>query len=224
MAWHGYAASQREKLNAVVGYATQMTLLLSHYLGVMLPYEIFMLDAQPMIRQRPWVRLTRARDRLRSLVSTDRNTEAFVTALALLAYNVAYLCFSQDVIIPVEQTVYLLENIAACCQAPGLGRWGVMILSVSTLVLEQGTDGVRLCRDMTDTRQSTAADSKVFGIELARVVQMHAACWTTGKPWELVSMPPPTHSADGLGTHVGNESAEDGDGAWDLVDGSDRPI
>ncbi|KAJ1334582.1 hypothetical protein BSLG_007737 [Batrachochytrium salamandrivorans] len=104
-------------------------------------------------------------DGIRPLYSNESNTEAFVTGLALLNYDIAYMCYTQGIDIPFKRTVYLLENLAACCQALELGK------------------------EFGRPRDTAFTESQLFDLESSNVIQLHAACWTTGKPWELVSPP-----------------------------------
>ncbi|KAJ3117575.1 hypothetical protein HK100_000796 [Physocladia obscura] len=46
----------------------------------------------------------------------------FTIGLAMLNYDIVYLCWTQGVSIPLHQAANTLENLAACCRAPKLGR------------------------------------------------------------------------------------------------------
>ncbi|KAH6563718.1 hypothetical protein BASA60_004699 [Batrachochytrium salamandrivorans] len=153
---------QREKLNAVVGYALHLTLLLSDYLDIPLPFHLCSAGNNSNIRYTAENELD---DGIRPLYSNESNTEAFVTGLALLNYDIAYMCYTQGIDIPFKRTVYLLENLAACCQALELGK------------------------EFGRPRDTAFTESQLFDLESSNVIQLHAACWTTGKPWELVSPP-----------------------------------
>jgi hypothetical protein len=42
--------------------------------------------------------------------------------LAIINYNIVYICFTQNVNIPLERSTNTLDNIALLCQAPELGK------------------------------------------------------------------------------------------------------
>ncbi|OAJ40239.1 hypothetical protein BDEG_24002 [Batrachochytrium dendrobatidis JEL423] len=176
-ALHLLTNQQREKLNAVVGYALQLTIFLSQYLDIVLPFHTTFAGDQSSIQQSFESEIDHG---TKPLFTDEANTESFVTGLALLNYNIAYLCYTQGVNIPFERSVNLLENLAACCQAIDLGR------------------------EFGRPRDTAFTKSQLFDLEASSVIQLHAACWTTGKPWELVS--PPTHAEALMGVKV-DESA-----------------
>ncbi|KAL2916265.1 hypothetical protein HK105_204021 [Polyrhizophydium stewartii] len=198
------SSQQREKLNAVVGYAVQLTLLLAHYLGIKLPYEICWAGSRSFVRQAFTTNLDHG---TRPLHSTESNSEGFVAGLALLNYDIVYLCYTQGVIIPLERSVYLLENLAACCQAPELGR------------------------EFERLRGRPREEAHLFHLEASMVIQLHAACWSTGKPWELVTVPPllsqrpsqppsalPVPAAELEKNDMGVQSGNDQADGWDMLD------
>jgi hypothetical protein len=55
------------------------------------------------------------------LEDDDKNFEKFIHGMAMLNYNLAYLCHTQGVKIPVSQVANTLQSLMACCSAPGLG-------------------------------------------------------------------------------------------------------
>ncbi|GES74180.1 hypothetical protein RCL_jg4569.t1 [Rhizophagus clarus] len=44
--------------------------------------------------------------------------------MAMLNYNIAYLCHTQGIEIPYHKVPHTLHNLSLCCSAPNLGRYG----------------------------------------------------------------------------------------------------
>lgn len=55
------------------------------------------------------------------LEDDDNNFKKFVNGMAMLNYNLAYLCYTQNIKIPVSQTANTLQSLMACCRASDLG-------------------------------------------------------------------------------------------------------
>lgn len=55
------------------------------------------------------------------LEEDDKNFKKFVNGMAMLNYNLAYLCYTQNIKIPVSQTANTLQSLMACCRASDLG-------------------------------------------------------------------------------------------------------
>lgn len=51
----------------------------------------------------------------------DKNFRRFLIGVSMLNYNIAYLCFTQGIHVPLSQVANTLQNLMACCKAPGLG-------------------------------------------------------------------------------------------------------
>lgn len=104
------AQHQIKKVNAFIGYVTQLTILISRYLNIILPFRLSF-AARPSVKMEP--------SGFRSLVLDDGNSEYFVISLALLNYDIGYLCASQGVFINDIQDT--LKNLALLCEAEDLG-------------------------------------------------------------------------------------------------------
>lgn len=55
------------------------------------------------------------------LEEDDKNFKKFIHGMAMLNYSIAYICHTQGVKIPVNQTANTLQGLMAICRAPGLG-------------------------------------------------------------------------------------------------------
>ncbi|KAJ3060885.1 hypothetical protein HDU99_005742, partial [Rhizoclosmatium hyalinum] len=56
------------------------------------------------------------------LFLSDTNRDDFILGLAVLSYDIAYLCWTQGVTVNTAAGCNLLENLAICCRAVKLGR------------------------------------------------------------------------------------------------------
>jgi len=56
------------------------------------------------------------------LFLTDENLEGFTVGMAMLNYNIAYLCHTQGIEIPYLKVPHTLHNLFLCCHASNLGR------------------------------------------------------------------------------------------------------
>ncbi|KAJ3335677.1 hypothetical protein HDU91_002077, partial [Kappamyces sp. JEL0680] len=112
-------SSSLKKINAFTSYVTQMTILLSHYLGVYLPHRLYFADGIPMVCLEP-----NLASGVRPLVLDVSNSDSFVVGFSVLNYNLAYLCASQDVPVPLDRTSATLDLLACLCEAPNLGSPG----------------------------------------------------------------------------------------------------
>ncbi|KAI8637164.1 UV radiation resistance protein/autophagy-related protein 14 [Parasitella parasitica] len=117
------AAYPKEELNAPVGLVVHMLGLIVRYLGIKLPFLIMQKGTRPYIRTiKGSIQLWHS-DRKMPLFleDDDKNFKKFVNGMAMLNYNLAYLCYTQNVKIPVSQTANTLQSLMACCQASDLG-------------------------------------------------------------------------------------------------------
>jgi hypothetical protein len=55
------------------------------------------------------------------LEDDDKNFKKFIHGMAMLNYNIAYICHTQGVKIPLNQIANTLQGLMAICRAPGLG-------------------------------------------------------------------------------------------------------
>lgn len=133
-AYGDYLAYPREKFNAGLGHAVHITIIMSHYLGVTLPFQIVYRGSKSVAKP-GIISLTGLLDKSAMvpnqlpLYLTDTNAETFGIGLAMLNYNVSFMCHSQGVEIPIHQVPNTLENIAQCCRAANLGwdsHWNLM--------------------------------------------------------------------------------------------------
>ncbi|KAF9921487.1 hypothetical protein FBU30_008462 [Linnemannia zychae] len=108
----------RDEINTTIENVIHMTRLVACYLGVKLPFETFLKKSQYYIHAAMTAGAKRA-----PLYLTEDNLIAFTVGLAHLNYNIAYLCHSQGVHIPLAKAPNTLENLLACCNSPNLGRY-----------------------------------------------------------------------------------------------------
>ncbi|KAI9275630.1 UV radiation resistance protein and autophagy-related subunit 14-domain-containing protein [Phascolomyces articulosus] len=108
----------KEELNAAIGHLIHMLGLIIRYLGVKLPFPIYYKTMYPYIRS------TIAKQRNSSkmpLFLDDKNLRRFTIGMAMLNYDIAYLCHTQGVEIPLSQVTNALQALMACCRSQRLG-------------------------------------------------------------------------------------------------------
>ncbi|CAO3627333.1 unnamed protein product [Mucor fragilis] len=113
----------KEELNAPIGLVVHMLGLIVRYLGIKLPFLIMQKGTRPYIRTiKGSIQLWHS-DRKMPLFleDDDNNFKKFVNGMAMLNYNLAYLCYTQNIKIPVSQTANTLQSLMACCRASDLG-------------------------------------------------------------------------------------------------------
>ncbi|KAL0139010.1 UV radiation resistance protein and autophagy-related subunit 14-domain-containing protein [Mucor lusitanicus] len=113
----------KEELNAPIGLVIHMLGLIVRYLGIKLPFLIMQKGTRPYIRTiKGSIQLWHS-DRKMPLFleDDDKNFKKFVNGMAMLNYNLAYLCYTQNIKIPVSQTANTLQSLMACCRASDLG-------------------------------------------------------------------------------------------------------
>jgi hypothetical protein len=115
-------------------------MLVSRYLGITLPFPLLFASI-------PIVKLNANEDKVIALF--DSNLESFVVALALFDYDIAYLCHSQNVQIPLEETHQTLEMIARCCSSAELGQYNRELMEPFPLEIE---DVIEHHRTMVHTK------------------------------------------------------------------------
>ncbi|CAG8464196.1 25837_t:CDS:2 [Dentiscutata erythropus] len=112
--------SEITKINTAVGHVMHMIGLIAYYLGIKLPFLVINKGhksfAKGSIHGIPISK--------RPLYLADRNSEDFTIGMAMLNYNIAYLCHTQGVDIPYPRVSHTLQNLFLCCQAANLGRMG----------------------------------------------------------------------------------------------------
>ncbi|KAG0229219.1 hypothetical protein BGW41_003159 [Actinomortierella wolfii] len=108
----------RDEINTSIGNVVHMSTLIACYLGVKLPFltylRSFVYHIHPSLS---------ASSRRTPLNLSETNLESFAMGLAMLNYNIAYLCYTQGVYIPLKKAPNTLENLLACCQSPNLGKY-----------------------------------------------------------------------------------------------------
>ncbi|TPX57715.1 hypothetical protein PhCBS80983_g03612 [Powellomyces hirtus] len=116
----GYTMSvPRERFNAAIGHTIHMCVLLFQYLHVNLPYFTVNKGENSYAQAQHVVADEASR---MPLYLTDNNAESFIVGLSMLNYNIAFLCHTQGVHIPIYDVPNTLENLVLCCQASNLGR------------------------------------------------------------------------------------------------------
>ncbi|KAF0396327.1 uv radiation resistance associated protein [Gigaspora margarita] len=107
------------KINTAVGHVMHIIGLVAYYLGIKLPFLVINKGhksfAKGSIHGIPISK--------RPLYLTDKNSEDFTIGMAMLNYNIAYLCHTQGVDIPYSRVSHTLQNLFLCCQAANLGRF-----------------------------------------------------------------------------------------------------
>ncbi|KAL0091263.1 UV radiation resistance protein/autophagy-related protein 14 [Phycomyces blakesleeanus] len=108
----------KEELNAAIGHVIHILGLIVHYLGVKLPFVFFHKGISPYIRSAS----IRSRQQSRMPLFLDnKNLKRFTIGMAMLNYDIGYLCHTQGVDIPLHQIPNTLQGLMACCQSSGLG-------------------------------------------------------------------------------------------------------
>ncbi|KAJ3410098.1 hypothetical protein HDU80_003584 [Chytriomyces hyalinus] len=128
-----YYLYPREKFNAALGHIVHMVIVMCHYLGVTLPFQLVYGGSKSLIK--PGVvdvhtllgTRSENADGVSGISSSlplflDSNVDLFTIGLTLLNYDILYLCQTQGVTIPLHLGANTLENLAACCRATKLGR------------------------------------------------------------------------------------------------------
>ncbi|KAI9142242.1 UV radiation resistance protein/autophagy-related protein 14, partial [Paraphysoderma sedebokerense] len=110
----------QEKLNAAIGYAVHMLNLLALYLGIHLPFQLIYLGSKSYAKINYAKSIGDPNSQF-PLYLTEDNFESFLFALAMLNYNVAYLCHTQGIEIPLQKTPQTLANLMSICKATELG-------------------------------------------------------------------------------------------------------
>ncbi|KAJ3217003.1 hypothetical protein HDU67_008648 [Dinochytrium kinnereticum] len=106
-----------------MGHIIQLTILMTHYLGVRVPFELVNKGAKSVAKGN-----SDCLPRIEGFSSgyefsqmplylTDSNIDAFTAGLAMLNFDIAFICYSQGVIIPIHNIPNTLENLALCCRA-----------------------------------------------------------------------------------------------------------
>jgi len=110
-----------EDINTAVGHVIHLLGLIAHYLGVKLPFTLVNKGSNSYAEgslneiagsKRP------------PLFLTAENLESFTVGMAMLNYNIAYLCHTQGIEIPYHKVPHTLHNLFLCCNASNLGRYG----------------------------------------------------------------------------------------------------
>ncbi|KAI8148887.1 UV radiation resistance protein and autophagy-related subunit 14-domain-containing protein [Fennellomyces sp. T-0311] len=109
----------KDELNAAISYLIHMLGLIVRYLGVKLPFPIVYRTMYPYVRST--LSKERPTNSKMPLFLDDKNLRRFAIGMAMLNYDIAYLCHSQGVEIPVSQVVNPLQALMACCRSPRLG-------------------------------------------------------------------------------------------------------
>ncbi|CAO3643928.1 unnamed protein product [Mucor hiemalis] len=108
----------KEELNAPIGLVIHMLGLIVRYLGIKLPFEIIRRGVRPYIR-------APNKQHIRKfplfLEEDDKNFKKFIHGMAMLNYSIVYICHTQGVKIPVNQSANTLQGLMAISRATGLG-------------------------------------------------------------------------------------------------------
>lgn len=55
------------------------------------------------------------------LEDDDKNFKKFIHGIAMLNYDIVYICHTQGIQIPINQVANTLQGLITICRAPGLG-------------------------------------------------------------------------------------------------------
>ncbi|KAI9263600.1 UV radiation resistance protein and autophagy-related subunit 14-domain-containing protein [Helicostylum pulchrum] len=108
----------KEELNAPIGLVIHMLGLIVRYLGIKLPFEIIRRGIKPYIRS---PNKQHVRKFPLFLEEDDKNFKKFIHGMAMLNYNIVYICYTQGVKIPSTDIVNTLQCLMSICSAPKLG-------------------------------------------------------------------------------------------------------
>ncbi|CAG8499859.1 11640_t:CDS:2 [Paraglomus brasilianum] len=108
-----------EDINTTVGYVIHMLQLTAYYLGVKLPYRLLRDKGSFPYATGSFSGMAGGR---RPLHLDGTNVDTFTKGLAMLNYDIAYLCRTQGVDIAFHKVPNTLQNLYLCCNAAGLGR------------------------------------------------------------------------------------------------------
>ncbi|CAG8464502.1 15257_t:CDS:2 [Funneliformis caledonium] len=113
---------QLEEINTAVGHVIHMLGLIAHYLGVNLPFTLVNKGSNSCAEGT--LNEITERSKRTPLFLTVENLEGFTVGMAMLNYNIAYLCHTQGIEIPYHKVPHTLHNLFLCCHASNLGRYG----------------------------------------------------------------------------------------------------
>ncbi|TPX46462.1 hypothetical protein SeLEV6574_g03219 [Synchytrium endobioticum] len=101
-----------ERFNAALGYIIYMTIILAHYLNVVIPYELVWKGKESYVQAHHPGTSNQS-----PLYLNQENVEEFTVGVAMLNFDISYLCWTQGKLIPLEETPQTLRNLAECCEA-----------------------------------------------------------------------------------------------------------
>ncbi|KAG2178658.1 hypothetical protein INT44_001811 [Umbelopsis vinacea] len=111
----------KTELNAAIGHVIHSTTLIARYLGVKLPFLLINNGRYSHARTTRWKDGKQTHSKM-PLFLSDRNLRKFIVGMAMLSYDIAYLCYTQHVDVPLSQVTNVLQNLMQCCRAEHLGE------------------------------------------------------------------------------------------------------
>ncbi|KAI7893763.1 UV radiation resistance protein/autophagy-related protein 14 [Mucor mucedo] len=108
----------KEELNAPIGLVIHMLSLIVRYLGIKLPFEIIRRGIRPYIRA---LNKQHVRKFPLFLEDDEKNFKKFVHGMAMLNYDIAYVCHTQGIQVPICQVANTLQSLISISRAPRLG-------------------------------------------------------------------------------------------------------
>ncbi|CAG8558085.1 5754_t:CDS:2 [Ambispora gerdemannii] len=183
-----FRACPQEEINTAVGHVIHMLGLIAHYLGVKLP---FFMTRDKNSNPHAHGTLPGVQKSKRPLFLTDQNLEYFTYGMAMLNYNIAYLCHSQGVDIPFNKVPYTLQNLYLCCNSVNLGRYS----HLTTL----------------------SASEQTFALDFEQLVGIMVAR-RYGDDTNPIIFRVPNALNDNYFYEEEDEEIEDGNETWDLVE------
>ncbi|KAJ1558484.1 hypothetical protein HK096_000047 [Nowakowskiella sp. JEL0078] len=118
----GYNHCPLEQFNTSISHILHMTILLSHYLDVTLPYKLTLngdKSSVTTISDMRWTGVsvaTTANITEFPLVLNDINIEEFTVGLALLNYDIVFVCWCCGIEVEFTRVPEALENLKNCCE------------------------------------------------------------------------------------------------------------
>ncbi|KAG2174314.1 hypothetical protein INT43_004337 [Umbelopsis isabellina] len=110
----------KTELNAAVGHLIHIITFIARYLGIKLPFLLVNNGMYSHAKTTRWKGGKQKHSKM-PLYLSDYNLRKYVVGMAMLNYDIAYLCHTQEVEIPTSQVTNSLQNLMLCCKANNLG-------------------------------------------------------------------------------------------------------
>ncbi|KAG0170730.1 hypothetical protein DFQ28_001653 [Apophysomyces sp. BC1034] len=144
----------KEELNTAIGLVIHMLNLIVRYLGIKLPFMVFRKGIYPYVRSS----LQPRNYSKMPLYLDDKNLKRFTIGIAMLNYDIAYLCHTQGVEIPISKVSNTLQGLMACCRSHQLGVHSHTLAYQGLLNVDFGLDLHQVLRMTALRYRSSATD------------------------------------------------------------------